>query len=71
MDDCPGDAMKSNGSAWFGAGHHQGRAALPAQTSARTSEAMFSRAHPHGSASVAALAGGEIGANRAETVSKL
>jgi hypothetical protein len=25
---------------------------------------MFSRAYPHGSASIAALAGGEIGANR-------
>jgi hypothetical protein len=35
-----------------------------AQTSTRKSGAMFSCAYPHGSASIAALAGGEIGANR-------
>ena len=41
-----------------------GRRCRAAQTSTRTSGAMFSRAYPQGSASIAALAGGEIGANR-------
>jgi hypothetical protein len=41
-----------------------GRRCRAAQTSTRTSGAMFSRTYPHGSASIAALAGGEIGANR-------
>ena|SRR5208283_1942253 len=41
-----------------------GRRCRAAHTSTRTSGAKFSRPYPHGSASIAALAGGEIGANR-------
>ena len=41
-----------------------GRRCRAAQTFTRTSGAMFWRAYPQGSASIAALAGGEIGANR-------
>jgi hypothetical protein len=41
-----------------------GRRWCAAQYFTRTSGAMFWRAYPHGSASIAALAGGEIGANR-------
>jgi ABC-type taurine transport system substrate-binding protein len=41
-----------------------GRCCRAAQTFTRTSGAMSWRAYPHGSASIAALAGGEIGANR-------
>src|ERR1035437_1616046 len=41
-----------------------GRRCRAAQSSTRTSGAMFWHAYPQGSASIAALAGGEIGANR-------